>query len=273
MKKLLSVLLSVMLVLSMVGCGGGVEQEEKQEKDKPKDAKVILTEATEKMQDIESMDLSMLMDMKMEMGGEAIDMQMEMGVQVQDQGKETMKMAMPMTMKMPSQGVTMEMNAYYTEGYYYMDMLGSKVKTPMNVADMMEGMKDGTVATDISTEGMTELKLEEIEDSTVITFVGDPEKMLEYSKSVLESMQSMSGVESTDVTLDSIKGTITIDKNGYVKEQVIDMNMTMTVEGEAVATTVSTTITYSSIGEEIEVLLPEDLSEYQETALTDPNQQ
>lgn len=266
MKKILSVLLSVMLVLAMVGCGGGEEKEK--EKDKPKDAKVLLEEATEKMKDIESMDFSILMDMDMEMAGESIAMQMEMGVQVQDQGKETMKMAMPMTMKMPSQGVTMDMNMYYTEGYYYMDMLGTKMKMPMNVAEMMEGMEDGTSATDISTDGMMELEMEEKDDSYVISFVGDTEKMLEYSKSVMESMQSMSGVEGTDVTLDSIKGTITLDKDGYIKEQVIDMNMSMTVEGEVVATTVATTITYNSIGENVEVELP-DLSEYQEASLTE----
>lgn len=43
------------------------------------------------------------------------------------------------------------------------------------------------------------------------------------------------------------------------------MKMTMTVEGEAVATTIKTTITYNSIGEGVTVELP-DLSEYQETS-------
>ena len=47
MKKFLSVLLSVMLVLSMVGCGNG--QEKEPIKEEPKDAKVLLEEATEKM--------------------------------------------------------------------------------------------------------------------------------------------------------------------------------------------------------------------------------
>lgn len=265
MKKISSVLLSVMLVLAMVGCGG---EEKEKERDKPKDAKVLLEEATEKMQGISSMDFSMLMDMNMEMTDESIAMQMEMGVQVQDQGKETMKMAMPMTMKMPSQGVTMDMNMYYTDGYYYMDMLGMKVKSPMNVAEMMEGMKDGTSATDVSTDGMKELEMEETEDSYVISFVGDTEKMLEYSKSVMESMQGMSGLEGTDVTLDDIKGTITIDKDGYIKEQVVDMNMTMTVEGEVVVAAITTTITYNSLGEDVQVVFP-DLSEYQEGSVTE----
>ena len=265
MKKFLNVLLSVMLVFAMVGCGGGAGEEKEKVQDKPKDAKVVLTEATEKMQDIESMDISMLMDMSMEIGGEVVKMQMETGVQVQNQGKETMKMAMPMTMKMLSQGVTMQMNMYYTDGYCYMDMLGSKVKIPMKVAEMMEGMQEGTAATDISIEGMTELKMEEKEDSIVITFVGDTEKMLEYSKSIMESMQSMNGVESTDVTLDEIKGSIMLDKAGNMKEQVVDMKMTMTVEGEAVTTTANTTITYNSIGEDVVVDLP-DFSEYQEAS-------
>lgn len=269
MKKFLNVLLSVMLVLVMVGCGGGDEREK--ELDKPKDAKTVLTDAAKKMQDIESMDFSMLMDMNMELDGEAVVMQMEMDVQVQDQGKENMKMAMPMTIKMPSQGITMEMNMYYAEGYYYMDMLGSKVKAPMDVDEIVQSMKENTSATDISTEGMMELKLEEKEDSCVISFVGDTEKMLEYSKSVMESMQSMSGLQGTDVALDSIKGTIIIDKDGYITEQIIDMNMTMTMVVEGVATTITTTVstttTYNSIGEAVEVELP-NLSEYQEVSLT-----
>lgn len=264
MKKFISVLLSVMLVFAMVGCGGGEEKV----KDEPKDPKVLLEDATAKMQDIESMDFSMLMDMNMEMAGEAIDMQMEMDVQVQDQGKETMKLAMPMTMKMPSQGVTMEMNMYYTEGYYYMDMLGMKMKTPMDVAEMMEGMEEGTSAADIGTEGMKDLEMEEKEDGYVISFVGDTEKMLDYTESAMASMQSMAGMEGAEMTLDEIKGTITIDKDGYISEQVVDMAMTMTVEGEAVATTMTMTLTYNSIGEDVVVELP-DLSEYQEASLTE----
>lgn len=50
MKKFLSVLLSVMLVFALAGCGGETGKEKEQEKSK--DAKTVLAEATEKMQDI-----------------------------------------------------------------------------------------------------------------------------------------------------------------------------------------------------------------------------
>lgn len=268
MKKILGVLLSIVLVFAMVACGAKTEGKKENEQEKPKDAKVILAEATEKMQAIESMDISTVTNMGMTTNGETVDMQMEMGVQVQEQGKESMKMAMPMVMKMPSQGLTMEINMYYVDGYCYMDMLGSKLKSPMNLTDIMESMKDGTAATDISTEGMKELKMEEKENAIVITFVGDTEKMLDYSKSLMASMQSMNGLENADITLDEIKGTITLHKDGNIKEQVVDMKMTMTMEGEAIATTVNTTTTYNSIGEDVVVELP-DFSEYQEASFTE----
>jgi len=266
MKKFWSVIISVMLVLAMAGCGSGEVKEK--EPEKPKDAKTLMEEATEKMQDVSSMDFSMQMDMNMEMAGESVDMQMEVGAQIQDQGKETMKIAMPMTIKMPAQGMTMEMKVYYTDGYYYMDVLGTKAKMPMDIAEMMESMEESTGAANISTEGMIDLEMEEKEGLYVISFVGDTEKMLDYTKSVMQSMQSMSGLEGTGVTLDEIKGTITIDKEGFIKEQVVDMNMTMTVEGQSVATTITTTITYNSIGEDVKVVFP-NFSEYQEVSITE----
>jgi len=129
-------------------------------------------------------------------------------------------------------------------------------------------MEESTGAANISIEGMIDLEMEEKEGLYVISFVGDTEKMLDYTKSVMQSMQSMSGLEGTGVTLDEIKGTITIDKEGFIKEQVVDMNMTMTVEGQSVATTITTTITYNSIGEDVKVVFP-NFSEYQEVSITE----
>ena len=263
MKKICNILLSVLLMITMVGCGTQINEKEQE---KPKSAKEMMEEASEKLQSVESVDLSMQMEMNIELNGERITMQMYGEIQIQDQGKETMKIAMPMTMEIPSQGITMEMKVYYVDGYYYMDVMGAKMKTPMDFKEMMDSVEGSTGASSVQADKMLSLGMEKREDSYVISFVGDPEKMMEYTQDVMESIQSISGLTANNMTLNDLKGTMLIDKKGNVKEQVVDMAMSMDVEGESSTTTIKTVVTYNSINEAVQIAFP-DLSEYEEISL------
>ncbi len=257
MKKFMSVLLTAILVLCLAGCGG-----------EKKDVKTILNDAMQKAQESADMDLTIDMDMDMTAAGESMAMEMQMDVKVQDNNKETMKMEMPMSLNMPGQGVSMDMNLYYADGYYYMDMMGMKIKTPMDLAEIQKSLEGSTGMVNIGIEGMKELEMEEKDGTYIINFVGDTEKMADYMDSVMTTMESMYGIEDSDVKLEEMKGTITVNKEGYITEQNVEMTMTMVVEGEETECSLVMNAVYNNPGEAVTVELP-DLSEYEEMQLTE----
>ena len=257
MKKFMSVLLTAILVLCLAGCGG-----------EKKDAKTILNDAMQKAQESADMDLTIDMDMDMTAAGESMAMEMQMDVKVQDNNKETMKMEMPMSLNMPGQGVSMDMNLYYADGYYYMDMMGMKIKTSMDLAEIQKSLEGSTGMVNIGIEGMKELEMEEKDGTYIINFVGDTEKMADYMDSVMTTMESMYGIEDSDVKLEEMKGTITVNKEGYITEQNVEMTMTMVVEGEETECSLVMNAVYNNPGEAVTVELP-DLSEYEEMQLTE----
>lgn len=257
MKKFMSVLLTAILVLCLAGCGG-----------EKKDVKTVLNDAMQKAQESADMDLTIDMDMDMTVAEQSIAMQMQMDVKVQDNNKETMRMEMPMSLNMPDQGVSMDMNFYYADGYYYMDTMGMKIKTPMDLSKIQESLESSTGLVDIGIEGMKDLEMEEKDGSYIIHFAGDTEKMTDYMDSVMKTMETMSGMEDSDVKLEELKGTITVNKEGYITAQDIDMTMTMVVEGEETECSMVMNAVYNNPGKPVTVELP-DLSEYEEMQLTE----
>lgn len=260
MKKIMSMLLVIVMLFAMTGCSK--EKNNKEEKD----PKVLFEQAMENMQKLNSSDMSLDMDMMMAYGEESIEMSMQTEVIVQDIGKETMKMSMPMTMEMLGESVNMDI--YYVDGYYYMDMLGMKMKTPMDLAEIQKTYESSTGMANMNVEAMKEFSLEEKDGLYVISFVGDNEKMMDYTKSAMASIQNAYGTDLSSFELKEIKGNVTVNKDGYITEEVIEMSMNMSMEEETIETSYVMTIAYNNPGKEATVELP-DLSGYQEVALTE----
>lgn len=265
MKRFLSALVCAASVFALTACGGTGNSTANNDKQQSQDPKTVFSDAVKKTSDLSSNDITMKMKMAMSSGDQSIDIDMDMDAQLAKKGDNDYDMASTMSMKMMDQVTDMTM--YYTDGYYYMDVAGQKMKYAMDVSEMLEKTQGSVELFDMNTEGLKDFTMKKDGDNQVITYVGDPEKMSDMVQEIMsamgDQMSSMLGEES-NIEISKIEGTATVDKDGYVSAQKLLMDLSMTAEGEKVAITYDIDMTNNNPGKDVVIELPTDLADYME---------
>lgn len=248
--KVLAMVLALVLAVSMTACGG--------KKETPQE---VYKAAVEKTGALSGMDADMDMNMTMTDGTETVEIAMGAAIKLQNVGKEDM--AMDMLMEMGLAGMTMEIQTYYADGYYMMDMMGQKMKYEM---PMEEALEQASVGQEPNVDILGDITMEEADGVKTLSYQVDAAKMQEDSveeyMAILESM-GMGDIDGTDVNLKTMDGTMTVNKDGYVASSTIHMVCTMTIEGTELDCDVQIAITYNNPGQDVAVEIP-DVSEYTE---------
>ena len=262
-KKLSAIFLAGLLVFSVTACT------------KKRTAKEVLESSIEKAKDITSSHMTGTAKYKIEAGdsdsSSAMEFDMSFDAKVSDANKDSMKM--DMNMKMSILGQSLDMNMYYTDGYYYMNMAGQKQKMKMDIAAMQKQIESTTGQTSLSSKYYKDLKLEEDGDNQVLSYSLSEDGLNEYLESVMSQMESLTGNTSDSNAADSIKissfsGKRTLDEDDNVLKESIKMVMESKT-GEAGKITLSMDISYKDIGKKVKVELPSDLNTYTEIDSTD----
>ncbi len=76
-----------------------------------------------------------------------------------------------MTSTLNMLGQTMDMNMYYSDGYYYMNTNGTKQKIKMDIAGLQKQIQSTTGQTSLSAKYYKDLKLSEKDGNTVLNTV------------------------------------------------------------------------------------------------------
>lgn len=245
MKKVLALVLSAAMVLSMTACGS---------KEKAPDAKEIYKEAVKKNSELKSMDMTTKMAMKIKMGEESMDMNMDMDIKVDQMNTEQMKYYAETTTTMLEE--TMDMVIFYTDGYYYMDAMGQKVKYPMDLADMMEQVEQAGLGEELDVEWMKELTATKDGDNQILKFVADPAKMDEYVREVMAATSASAGLDDMDMTIKGVSGEYVVNKDGYYTAMKMNMDIDVSSQGQTMNMVMDMDATINNPGQEVTVTLP-----------------
>ena len=246
MKKVLALALSVVTALSMTACGGGSA--------KPKDPKEVYSTAVKKNAELKSMDMATKMNMKITMGEQSMDMDMEMNVKMDQINTDKMKYYAET--KTTSQGESMDMTIFYTDGYYYMDAMGQKIKYQMDLAQMMEQVEQSSMGEEIDVAWMKDLTLKEDGDNQVLTFTADPEKMDSYVQEYMSSLGTTAGMEDMEMTIKSVTGEYVINKDGYYTAMKMTMDIDVSAQGQTMNMVMDMDATVNNPGKEVTVTIP-----------------
>lgn len=250
MKKFLALILSAAMVLSLAACGGG------------KDPKVIYDEASKKTSELTDLDISTSVDMKMTQGGESIDMTTSMDIKMVEANTENMKYYA--TGKTSAMGQDIDMTMYYENGYYYMEMMGQKIKYAMDLNTIMEQVKQSTEGGSVETAYMKDIKAKKDGDNQVLTFTMDASKLDQYVKDLMAGMGTMTaGMEGVTYTIKEASGEAVVNKDGYFSAANVKMVMDMEMQGEVISVDMDTKSVYNNIGQPVEIPAM-DLEGYQE---------
>ena len=143
-KRAAIIAVSALLAMSMAGCA------------KKKDPKELYTEAIKKNQELSSMDMSSVVKMTMSQGEETIDVDVDMDIQMADVNTDKMKYVAKGSTSLMGQSI--ETSMFYTDGYYYMDMMGQKMKYAMDMDKLMEQVKQTTDNGNLNVEYMKDIQ-------------------------------------------------------------------------------------------------------------------
>lgn len=276
MKKLLAAVLCTAMVASVTACGaksgdggtattaaaagttaatGTTAQAEAatEAKDDSESAKEFYQEVLKKNEELTSIDMSLNMDMNMDAGTEKMTMNMKMDVQADGLNEDDMKYYANMSTEADGQSVDMVM--FYTDGYYYMDTMGQKVKCVMDASAMTEQGMDIT-STDLTPEYIKEISVEEQGDNKIIKITGDAENMMPYVEGILANSGSASSLEGMDVTINDISSEYVVNKDGYYTSMKLVMDIDMEAQGQKASMVINMDSTVNNPGQPVEVTLP-----------------
>lgn len=252
-------LLCAGMVLSSAACGGNsgsssataaAAQTEAATEAAKLDPKKVYSEAMKKNAELTSMDMVMDMNMDMKFGEETMAMEMAMKAD----GYNTDDIKCLITNTTSAEGESFEMTMFYTDGYYYMDAMGQKVKYAMDASAMSEQAEASSAGMEVDVEWMSDITLEEKGEDTLLTFTGDPSKMGSFVEEILAN--SGSDMEGMEMSLKSVSGECLISADGYLKSEKLVMEIELSAQGETASMVMDMAMTYNNPGQPVTIELP-----------------
>lgn len=246
MKKVLALLLTGAMALSLAGCGG-------------QNAKKIYDDAAKKTAELDSMDVSSVIAMKMAQGEETIDISMDMDMKISGINTDSMKYQADANTNM--MGQNQELSMYYENGYYYMDAMGQKIKYAMDLDAMMEQIKQSTEGSSMDSSYLKDIQAKKDGENQNLTYTVDATKMDSY----LQDIMSQMGTDAEGVTynIKEASGEAVVNKDGYISRQKVKMVFEMELQGETISMDMDVDSTYNNPGQTVEVTTP-NLEGYEE---------
>lgn len=280
LKKLSALFMTLVLAFSITACSGG-NKEDKKSEDTGRTAQEILESNYKKSKDLKNVDMSSTIKYEVSVpdtsgdtssdDSESQTLTMDYDAKISDSGSDSMAMAMTGTMS--SSGTSIDMNLYYSDGYYYLDILGQKIKQKMDLSKLQEELEVTTNQTQLPVENYKDIVVSQDDDgNTVLDYKLNEDGLNEYIKQIAEQMGALGGdssITSDDlddsVKISSFSGQRTLNKEDYTTKESIKFVMKNRQDEDNGNITISMDITYHDPGKKVTVTLPEDISNYKET--------
>ena len=216
----------------------------------------IYQEAAEKAAEMDSMAAASDIRLTLSQGDETMDMTMSMNVEAA--GLTTGELIYVADGSMDLLGQKMDMSYFYTDGYYYMDMMGMKMKYPMDLSDMMDQAKQLMGGTTYDLKYIQNLEAAKDGDNTVLTYTMDGEQLEQLVQELMGSMGTGSeALEGVEYTFNSINCEMTVNPDGYNTSSKLNMDMSMTMGEETLGLVLEMVTQIENPGETIEVTVPD----------------
>ena len=261
-KKWTAAALSLMLLGSLTACQKDEAEKAGQEgaakaEDTAKelDPLELYTQASEKSRELQDMEMTIDMQMKLMQGEESLDIGSKMDMKIKGNGTDTMEYYTDSVTTLMEQEISSTM--FYKDGYYYMDTMGQKYKYAYDVQQLMEQVEESISASAPEISGIQNIAAEEKDGTTILTFDVDPSQMNAYVENALGALGDASQIQK-------VSGTCTVGSEGYFTTTDLNMSFSMDIQGTAVDVEATAASSISNVGDQVTISYPEDLNEYTE---------
>lgn len=243
----------------------------------------VYEEALTKQNELDGMDMSMSTAVSMMIGDQINDITLDMDCQMNGLQSGDLEMAATMNYTMGGEQLSDTMNVltnarmYYTGGYLYMDMFDAdvmgedavdygKIKYPADIDSVMAQFGGSTDIMELNKEAISELTLEENGDTKILRYALNADN----TNSIIESVLGQFGNTGSSISAELYQitectGTMTINSDGYIESQSMDLAMNVSLgdeDAETVYYSVNMDADILNPGQEVTVELPDDLDSY-----------
>ncbi len=259
MKKIISALLSVTLIMAMftfTSCFGKSELKQFQD-------------AMEKTNRLTSYHAIISYDMDVEVEGEEISIPMEYTIKVQDTSPENYKALMNATISYG--GTNIGVKSIVQDGYVYIKSGNETMKMDYEEAlenDMIESSDMYSLIGDFSDVPITEYEIEDDVAGKKISFKiasADVEKYYKQFTDEITSSLEESGL-SDDFNVGDLEVEVVITEDGYVYSYAIELGMDFEIPAGSRTVTancyVEAEMKLINPGDQVDVIIPSDMSNY-----------
>ena len=243
----------------------------------------VYEEALTKQNELDGMDMSMSTAVSMMIGDQIKDITLDMDCQMNGLQSGDLAMAATMNYTMGGEQLSDTMNVltnarmYYTGGYLYMDMFDAdvmgedavdygKIKYPADIDSVMAQFGGSTDIMELNKEAISDLTLEEDGDTKILRYALNADN----TNSIIESVLGQFGNTGSSISAELYQitectGTMTINSDGYIESQSMDLAMNVSLgdeDAETVYYSVNMDADILNPGQEVTVELPDDLDSY-----------
>lgn len=249
MKKaqhVLSLVSALALAALLSGCGAKTPED-------------VYIDAVKKQSELKDMHTISDVEMNVSAMGVSMPVTMTMDMLAKNSGQPDMQMQLDMSMDM--MGMALDLGSYYADGWMYMDILDTKVKTETPIDDAMDQQMQLDLS-GLDTENLVELTMEDGEEGAkVLHFTVDGQLLTDSLSQITTQMGQ--DISSTELGVCDI--TLTVGKDGYFHQ--MDCTMPVTIETGDTPMEMEMTMSTQFVdpGQPVEITPPTDLDSYMES--------
>ncbi len=274
MKKVVSYLLVLVMMLSLAACGSKSESSNetgKPQKEEKVDVYELLEKSVETIDQIQSLEAEVKLDATATVDGETKDVKATLGLEASNLFKEGMVVSVPVDAAIPD-SEPIKGNLYWVDGFIYMNLMEQqmKIEAPIDFAELttaLEGLKDED-ATETESETISKEDKEKIEkianpqakkdgNKYLVSFELDWDEVVKMMKE--EELDAESAEKLESMKYEKASFSIIINKDYVFEELTMSLKLSGDVEGNTAYATVDATIKFNT--KNITIDLP-DFSSY-----------
>ena len=238
MKKVTALVLAALLVFALAACSGS-EQE----------AYALYTEAAGRLVSAESFAADT--DLAVIFSHDGQDTRVSLSGVVKGAARDVDDVDVSAALSVKRGRATIGVNGYFTDGWSYVSMMGTRMKVKTGVAGALpeSAVKDAAVET--------------VAGGSIVTFTLDGAALDGIMGTRLPGMRSIGLADGADIHYSDAAVEAFIGEDGALKTVAANVPFTLVVDGEAVQGSAAVTLEVTQMGG-ITVALPDDLDSYRE---------
>lgn len=260
MKKIMSIILTLLLMVSMSISALAAE-----------DPAALLERVNAKNSTLDSMDckagVHAVIQLEYPEYDEPLSANMDMAMNMQMAEINSGNLRYKAEMAMNLMGMEEYAVVFYKDGYYYMDMDGSKFKYPMDLNSIIERAKStASIAPELEASLMRNLSVREENGKKILSYEADASAVDGYVKEVMRDMLGDADY-IMNMNIRQVKGEYVINQEDYCTSMDIYMVMDMSVMDQKMTIILLIESDINNPGQPVNVSLPstdgyEDLAGY-----------